>query len=65
VAVEPGLIVKITASTREFERQVCKATSAFAGLLAILNGQSGPPKLCIDGREYHRRQRRRTKTNRG
>ena len=38
--------------------------SPFTGLLAILNGHSGPPRLCIDGREYHRRQRRRTKRNR-
>jgi len=36
----------------------------FTGLLAILNGRSGPPKLCIDGHEYHRRQRRRTKRKR-
>lgn len=46
-----------------------KAVAGFDGLLACLRDHgrpkySGPGKLCIDGREYHRRQRRRVKRRR-
>jgi hypothetical protein len=43
---------------------LAETSHSFDGLVAILNGcwqreSHGPPPLCIDGREYHRRQRRR------
>lgn len=48
----------------ELGNQCQEAAFQWGSFLAILNRPYGPSKLCIDGNEYHRRQRRRAKGRR-
>jgi hypothetical protein len=57
-----GVFTGFTAAMYDFHREVMKTgrgMDRLAGALRRFN--TGPPPLCIDGHEYHRRQRRRVK----
>jgi hypothetical protein len=54
--------VTIRVSVEEFQQAIRKANRAFLRFnRAYKRAQGGPGPLCINGHEYHRRQRRRVR----